>query len=85
MIAMKSSTSLVGIALLAFAQRVSTTKFTETIYSCPSALTEYLTVTVSVVENSTQTVRESPVVPWPMTRPWPTQGIWSTTEVQEVC
>ena len=82
---MKSSTSLVGIALLAFAQCVSAGRFTETIYSCPSALTEYLTITVAVAENSTQTTREPPVVPWAKTGEWPTPGTWTTTAVQEVC
>ena len=82
---MKPSTSLVGIALLAFAQCVSAGRFTETIYSCPSALTEYLTITVAVAENSTQTTREPPVVPWAKTGEWPTPGTWTTTAVQEVC
>jgi hypothetical protein len=74
---MKYSTLTAGTALLVFAQCSPAAMFTETIFSCPSALTEYLTLTVALVENSTQTLptttKEVAVQPWP------------TTIVQVVC
>lgn len=68
---MRSSNFTAGVSLLAFAQASSAGMFTNSIFSCPSVLTEYLTVTVALVENATQTfpttTTEIAVQPWPTT------------------